>query len=182
MLLRIRQPAAVNKMCICHPKLCRPRIHLPDKPFLASGYLLCHRHRRIIPGCNDDTFQQRLDCLPLSFLQKNLRPSHRPCVCTRHDLLIQRQLPVRNRLKDQQDRHDFRHARRMQPFIRCLFIQKLSGGQLHQAGMGCLKLRCLRRRLHRYYVSKQQQYCQKAGYPFFHSTRSGLLFLQYIPG
>ena len=89
----IRQSAAVFKIGVLHSQAFGPLVHHLNECGLVSPYVFSHRYACIISRRNDNTFNERLHCLNLALLQKNLGTSHGFCMGAGYDFVIQVYLP-----------------------------------------------------------------------------------------
>ena len=119
-------------MCIFHSKFCCSFIHVTDKFLLTPANMFCHRYTGIISGSDYDTFNQRFYCLGFAFFKKYLRTTHGFRIGTGSDNIIQFQISLFQRIKDQNQCHDLCNTGRASPCIRILLINNSSGLCLHQ--------------------------------------------------
>ncbi len=137
----ISKSAAIFKMSVCHPKSRRALIHHLNKFVFCSCYVFCHGYGGVITWSDNNALDQGFHRLHFPFFQENLGTSHGLCVGAGHNLISQFDFTGIQRIKNKDQSHNFRYARRAPFFIRVLFINNLSGWRFHQNGAGRLQSR-----------------------------------------
>ena len=131
MVIRIRKPAAVNKMSVVHSKTFCPFIHFLNKCFFRTCNHFCHYNRSIISGSNNNTLYKCFHSLGFSLFQKNLRASHTfgisTCCCHIRKLYFSTMYCIKNKYQS----HYFGYACRTKFFILIVFIQNHSCTAFH---------------------------------------------------